>query len=150
MGLVSCILILTIPTSLSISPLLALSYLGSNDVDLTEGMWKDAHKKALLEGIRSGDIWLNKIKYDNNDQRIYSNVCLEVYSFTRHMPVTACQSAACTVGNIQEGFTTAMSELCDLHARTGVGESGEYLTPNNDKQVGLGVPVLPTPSDVTK
>ena len=31
MGHVSCILILTIPTSLSISPLLALNYLGSND-----------------------------------------------------------------------------------------------------------------------
>ena len=48
-------------------------------VDLTEGMWKDTpHKEALLEGIRSGDIWLNKIKYQNNE-RIYYNVCLEVY-----------------------------------------------------------------------
>tara|TARA_A100001015_G_scaffold86026_1_gene95601 strand:- start:229 stop:966 length:738 start_codon:yes stop_codon:yes gene_type:complete len=32
-----------------------------------------------------------------------------------------------------------MSELCDLHGRTGVGESGEYLTPEVDRQVGLGV-----------
>jgi len=32
-----------------------------------------------------------------------------------------------------------MSELCDLHGRTGVGESGEYLAPEIDKQVGLGV-----------
>ena len=32
-----------------------------------------------------------------------------------------------------------MSELCDLHGRTGVGESGEYLTPEADRQVGLGV-----------
>jgi len=32
-----------------------------------------------------------------------------------------------------------MSELCDLHGRTGVGESGEYLTPALDRQVGLGV-----------
>ena len=110
-------------------------------VDLTEGMWKDTpHKKALLEGIRSGDIWLNKIKYDNNDQRIYSNVCLEVYLPSRGTCLLQhVNLAACTIGNIQEGFTTAMSELCDLHARTGVGESGEYLTPNNDKQVGLGM-----------
>ena len=110
-------------------------------VDLTERMWKDTpHKKALLEGIRSGDIWLNKIKYDHNDQRIYSNVCLEVYLPSRGTCLLQhVNLAACTIGNIQEGFTTAMSELCDLHARTGVGESGEYLTPNNDKQVGLGV-----------
>jgi hypothetical protein len=110
-------------------------------VDLTEGMWKDTpHKKALLEGIRSGDIWLNKIKYDHNDQRIYSNVCLEVYLPSRGTCLLQhVNLGACTIGNIQEGFTTAMSELCNLHARTGVGESGEYLTPNNDKQVGLGV-----------
>ena len=110
-------------------------------VDLTERMWKDTpHKKALLEGIRSGDIWLNKIKYDHNDQRIYSNVCLEVYLPSRGTCLLQhVNLAACTIGNIQEGFTTAMSELCDLHARTGVGESGEYLTPNNDKQVGLGM-----------
>ena len=109
-------------------------------VDLTEGMWKDTpHKEALLEGIRSGDIWLNKIKYQNNE-RIYSNVCLEVYLPSRGTCLLQhVNLAACTISNIQEGFTTAMSELCNLHARTGVGESGEYLTPDNDKQVGLGV-----------
>ena len=32
-----------------------------------------------------------------------------------------------------------MSELCDLHGRTGVGESGEYLLPEEDRQVGLGM-----------
>ena len=32
-----------------------------------------------------------------------------------------------------------MSELCKLHPTTGVGESGEYLTPDIDKQVGLGM-----------
>mgnify|MGYP005666751821 FL=1 len=46
---------------------------------------------------------------------------------------------ACTLDNLQEAFVTGMSELCDLHARTGVGESGEYLTPEVDRQVGLGV-----------
>ncbi len=110
-------------------------------VDLTERMWKDTpHKKAILEGIRSGDIWLNKIRYDHNDQRIYSNVCLEVYLPSRGTCLLQhVNLAACTIGNIQEGFTTAMSELCNLHARTGVGESGEYLTPTLDKQVGLGM-----------
>ena len=109
-------------------------------VDLTPQMWKDTpYKKELLEGIKSGDIWLNKIKYQYNE-RIYSNVCLEVYLPSRgtcllqHVALSAC-----SIGNIQEGFVTAMSELCDLHARTGVGESGEYLASSLDRQVGLGM-----------
>jgi hypothetical protein len=32
-----------------------------------------------------------------------------------------------------------MQELCDLHRNTGVGETGEYLSANVDKQVGLGL-----------
>ena len=32
-----------------------------------------------------------------------------------------------------------MSELCELHGKTGVGETGEYLSPEIDRQVGLGV-----------
>ena len=32
-----------------------------------------------------------------------------------------------------------MSELCNLHGKTGVGETGEYLPPETDRQVGLGV-----------
>ena len=36
-------------------------------------------KEAILEGIAKGDIWLNKIKHDTNNNRIRGNVCLEVY-----------------------------------------------------------------------
>jgi|TARA_R100001509_G_scaffold60045_3_gene33168 hypothetical protein len=110
-------------------------------VDLTPQMWKDTpHKQALLEGIKSGDIWLNKIKHDRHGERIYSNVCLEVYLPSRGTCLLQhVNLAACTVGNIQEGFSAAMSELCDLHARTGVGKSGEYLASSVDKQVGLGM-----------
>ena len=32
-----------------------------------------------------------------------------------------------------------MSELCNLHSRTGVGRTGEYLLEENDRQVGLGM-----------
>ena len=32
-----------------------------------------------------------------------------------------------------------MSSLCELHSRTGIGESGEYLTPDIDRQVGFGM-----------
>ena len=32
-----------------------------------------------------------------------------------------------------------MSQLCSLHSQTGVGQSGEYLSPKVDRQVGLGL-----------
>jgi hypothetical protein len=32
-----------------------------------------------------------------------------------------------------------MSELCNLHSKTNVGESGEYLPSETDRQVGLGM-----------
>jgi hypothetical protein len=32
-----------------------------------------------------------------------------------------------------------MKEVCELHARTGVGRTSEYLPPEEDRQVGLGI-----------
>ena len=32
-----------------------------------------------------------------------------------------------------------MKELCELHAKTGVESTGEYLTQEEDRQVGLGM-----------
>jgi hypothetical protein len=46
---------------------------------------------------------------------------------------------ACTLGNIQGAFVEGMMQLCELHPRTGVGDTGEYLPPVIDKQIGLGV-----------
>ena len=112
-------------------------------VDIDEDMWKFATqttKDALLYGIKSGDVWLNKIRYDNTGQRIYGNVCLEVYLPSRGTCLLQhVNLGSCTLDNLQEAFVSGMSELCDLHGRTGVGESGEYLSPEVDRQVGLGV-----------
>ncbi len=112
-------------------------------VDIDEDMWKFASqntKDALIYGIKSGDVWLNKIRYDNTGQRIYGNVCLEVYLPSRGTCLLQhVNLGSCTLDNLQEAFVSGMSELCDLHGRTGVGESGEYLTPEVDRQVGLGV-----------
>ena len=112
-------------------------------VDITPAMWRNCNretKEALLHGIKSGDIWLNKIKYDGEGQRIYGNVCLEVYLPSRGTCLLQhVNLGACSIDDLQEAFVSGMSELCDLHGRTGVGESGEYLAPEIDKQVGLGV-----------
>ena len=112
-------------------------------VDLDSGLWQTTdsrNKDAILYGIKSGDIWLNKIKYDKNGERIYGNVCLEVYLPSRgtcllqHVNMSACRPR-----DLQKAFAQGMSELCDLHGRTGVGGTGEYLSSDIDRQVGLGM-----------
>ena len=112
-------------------------------IDLDGKLWNQADartKDTILLGIKSGDIWLNKIKYDNNGKRIYGNVCLEVYLPSRGTCLLQhVNLAACTIDDIATGFTEGMFELCELHSRTGVGATGEYLSSDIDRQVGLGM-----------
>ena len=112
-------------------------------VNLDTEKWNKARpdvKDAILYGIKSGDIWLNKIKHDKNGERIYGNVCLEVYLPSRGTCLLQhINAAACTLGTIEEAFTKGMSELCELHGKTGVGATGEYLPSDTDRQIGLGI-----------
>ena len=95
---------------------------------------------ACIRAISSGDLWLNKIRYDNNGKRLRPNVCLEVY--LPHRGTCLLQHVnlgACTLDNIEGAFAEGMRQLCELHPGTGVGDTGEYLSPSIDKQIGLGV-----------
>jgi len=110
-------------------------------VNIKPEWWAECQfKDELLYGIKSGDIWLNKVKYDNEGNRIRGNVCTEVYLPSRgtcllqHVNLSACE-----FGNITRAFAEGMSELCALHAATGIDASGEYLSPKVDRQVGLGM-----------
>jgi len=110
-------------------------------INITEEWWQDCtFKEELLHGIKSGDIWLNKVRYDDEGNRIFGNVCLEVYLPSRgtcllqHVNLSACE-----FDDIPRAFVEGMSELCSLHSKTGVGTTGEYLSPEIDRQVGLGM-----------
>ena len=46
---------------------------------------------------------------------------------------------ACSIEELPYVFTGGMFELCRLHSTTGVGDTGQYLPPEIDKQVGLGM-----------
>jgi hypothetical protein len=95
---------------------------------------------TLLKGIGTGDIWLNKIRYNNAGERIRANVCLEVY--LPHRGTCLLQHVnmgACSIDEVQGAFVEGMRQLCELHGGTGVGDTGEYLSPSIDKQVGLGM-----------
>ena len=112
-------------------------------VDLSNVMWDMATpkvKQAILQGIARGDIWLAKIKRDQRGERVYANVCLEVFLKSRgtclleHINV-----AACTPEELPLAFAAGMQELVELHSKTGVESTGEYLTQEEDRQVGLGM-----------
>jgi hypothetical protein len=96
--------------------------------------------EATLKGIGSGDIWLNKMRWDDKGDRILPNVCLEVYLPHRGTCLLEhINAAACTVEDLETVFAEGMTELCELHGKTGVGDSGEYLPAIIDRQVGLGI-----------
>ena len=112
-------------------------------VNINRPWWEQATdevKAALLRGIQSGDIWLAKTKVDRNGNRIRANVCLEVYLLSRGTCLLQhVNLGACNIDDIQRAFVHGMSELCALHGRTNVDASGEYLSPETDRQVGLGM-----------
>ena len=112
-------------------------------INLTTNDWAKAEqavKDAILKGIARGDIWLCKKRYDQRGSRIYGNVCLEVFLKSRgtcllqHVNLGACRTE-----DISTAFAVGMSELIELHGKTGVEKTGEYLTQENDRQVGLGM-----------
>ena len=111
-------------------------------VNITDEWWQDMDvitRQKLIKGIKAGDIWLNKVKY-HGTKRIRGNVCLEVYLPSRGTCLLQhVNFGACDFDQIPTAYREGMQELCDLHSKTGVGETGEYLSSDVDRQVGLGV-----------
>ena len=112
-------------------------------VNVTTALWDGASQEvqdAILAGIARGDIWLAKIRSDQHGQRIYANVCLEVFLRSRgtclleHINLGACRPE-----DLPSAFTAGMEELVELHGKTGVEKTGEYLVQAADRQVGLGM-----------
>jgi len=112
-------------------------------VNVTTDLWdksSDEVKNEILKGIARGDIWLAKIRYDQHGKRIFANVCLEVFLKSRgtcllqHVNLGACRPE-----DISTAFAVGMSELIELHGKTGVEKTGEYLSQEEDRQVGLGM-----------
>ena len=97
-------------------------------------------RAALIKAISNGDVWLVKKKYNEKGERVYFQVCLEVAMPSRGTCLLEHVNAgACSIEDLRTAFPEGMKELCGLHARTGVGDTGEYLSHEEDKQVGLGI-----------
>ena len=112
-------------------------------IDVTPEWWNDLSEplqEKILKAIQAGDIWLNKVAYDQRGERIFGNVCLEIRLHSRGTCLLQhIQLGACNVEDLRPAFAKGMSELVALHGRTGVGDTGEYLSSDVDRQVGLGV-----------
>ena len=112
-------------------------------INLTNIEWDRASaetKEAILKGIARGDIWLAKIRTDKHGRRIYANVCLEVFLRSRGTCLLEhINLAACTPEDLPGAFVAGMEELVELHQKTGVENTGEYLSQEEDRQVGLGI-----------
>ena len=112
-------------------------------VNINDDWWAeltDEKKEILLQGIKNGDIWLVKTKIDKDGERIFGNVCLEVFLKSRGTCLLQhINLGACNIDDIESAFVEGMTQLCDLHSKTGVDESGEYLPSVTDRQVGLGM-----------
>ena len=112
-------------------------------VNVTTELWDATStetKEAILTGISKGDIWLAKIRHDQYGKRIHANVCLEVFLRSRGTCLLEhINLGACTLDELPKAFVDGMEELIDLHAKTGVEKTGEYLTQEEDRQIGLGM-----------
>ena len=112
-------------------------------INVTQQWWDDtdsATRELILDGIRKGDIWLVKVKHDADGNRVYGNVCLEVFLKSRGTCLLEhINLGACDVHEIPHAMIEGMNELIQLHAKTGVEQTGEYLSQEEDRQVGLGL-----------
>jgi len=112
-------------------------------LDVDDRFLEDASPELIdvvLQAIASGDLWLNKIRYDDQDRRIYGNVCLEVY--LPHRGTCLLQHVnlgKCTTYTLKQAFIEGMTSLMAMHPKTGVDADGVYLSPAVDKQIALGI-----------
>lgn len=94
----------------------------------------------LIDKMQGGDVWLVKKLYDAKGERIYLQVCLEIAIKHKATCLLAhLNLGACTIEEIPQAMAEGVEFLCQLHAITGVGDSGIYRKPEEDRQVGYGL-----------
>lgn len=95
----------------------------------------------IAEKVNNGSLWLAKKQYDKQGNRLYSNVCLEVLLPSRGTCLLSHVNlgAIANPKDLPQAFTECAEWLCQLHSQTGIDVTGYYLSPEEDKQVGLGV-----------
>jgi len=105
-----------------------------------ENLLESPHIDLIIQKVRDGSVWLAKKQWDKDGNRLYSNVCMEIIISSRASCLLSHTNLGkCKIDEIAQAFEDGMKFLCELHPQTGVDKQGLYLSPNEDKQVGLGV-----------
>lgn len=113
-------------------------------VNVDRDVLKSPHLNEILKGVAGGTLFLVKKQYDGQGERIYHNVCLEVLLKSRGTCLLShVNLGLIKISELVDVFTQAMDWLCSLHAISGAVISSDdkcrYLSPAEDRQVGLGV-----------
>jgi Ribonucleotide reductase, barrel domain len=104
-----------------------------------ENLMNSPYIDLIVQRLRDGSIWLAKKQWNKDGTRLYSNVCMEILIKHRGTCLLShVNLGSPTIAEIPQAYEDSMEFLCSLHAATGVGQSGIYLDPSEDKQVGLG------------
>lgn len=112
----------------------------SDDPNDPDYLMTSPHLQEILYAMRAGTVWLAKKQYDQNGDRLFSNVCLEI--LLKHSAtciLSHVNLGYCTVRNIRKSFRDTMRFLCKLHSITNAGRGKYYIPLKEDRQVGLGV-----------
>lgn len=124
---------------------------GSDDYIL-----KNPHLDLILSKVADGTLWLAKkrwysptlkqaVSYPVNpddvwENRLLSQVCTEILLRSNATCLLSHQNLGmCTLDTLESAAENTMHLLCRLHGITGAGKDNYYLSPESDRQVGMGV-----------
>lgn len=112
-------------------------------VYVDEDILKDENRSLLLsilDKVRDGTVWLAKKRWDAEGNRLFSQVCTEILLRSNSTCLLMHTNlGALTPAEVPLAMEQSMYALCRLHSITGAGKDNMYRTPEEDRQVGLGV-----------
>jgi len=94
----------------------------------------------VLKSMAEGDLFLAKKRFDDTGNRLYSQVCMEIFlKSTDTCTLHHINLGELEIEQIPQAFEDGMKFLCQLHRHSNVDSLGVYLPASESKQVGLGV-----------
>jgi len=94
----------------------------------------------VMKSMAEGDLFLAKKRFDDTGNRLYSQVCMEIFlKSTDTCTLHHINLGELEIEQIPQAFEDGMKFLCQLHRNSNIDSLGIYLPADESKQVGLGV-----------
>ena len=105
-----------------------------------EGLLQHELLPLVMKSMAEGDLFLAKKRFDKHGQRLYSQVCMEIFlKSTDTCTLHHINLGELNMDQIPQAFEAGMTFLCELHRNSNVESLEVYLPASESKQVGLGV-----------